>query len=99
MLYQEDLECWYLFVQACRILVTPLLKIDEAKKGHEMLLKFCRQFQQLYGRDKVTPNMHMHRHILNCILDYGPVYAFCHLKGTMVFWVATKQTTGPLRYN
>ena len=39
MLYQEDLECWYLFVQACRILVTPLLKIDEAKKGHKMLLK------------------------------------------------------------
>ena len=54
MLYQEDRECWYLFAQACRRLVTPLLKIDEAKKGHEMLLKFCRQFQQLYALPEVS---------------------------------------------
>ena len=53
-----------------------MLKIDDVKKGHEFLLRFCKHFQQLYGKDKVTPNMHMHMHILNCILDYGPVYAF-----------------------
>lgn len=24
----------------------------------------------------VTPNMHLHMHLLDCVLDYGPVYAF-----------------------
>ena len=76
VLEQEHLECWYLFVQACNILVSPMLNINDAMEGHKLLLQFCKQFQQLYGRDKVTPNMHMHMHILNCILDYGPVYAF-----------------------
>ena len=76
ILEQEHLECWYLFVQACNILVSPMLNINDAMEGHKLLLQFCKQFQQLYGRDKVTPNMHMHMHILNCILDYGPVYAF-----------------------
>ena len=76
VLEQEHLECWYLFVQACNILVSPMLKIHDAMEGHKLLLQFCKQFQRLYGKDKVTPNMHMHMHILNCILDYGPVYAF-----------------------
>ena len=53
-----------------------MLKIHGAMEGHKLLLQFCKQFQRLYGKDKVTPNMHMHMHILNCILDYGPVYAF-----------------------
>ena len=30
----------------------------------------------LYVTDKVTPNMHLHMHILECILDFGPVYSF-----------------------
>ena len=76
VLEQEHLEYWYLFVQACNILVSPMLKIHDAMEGHKLLLQFCKQFQRLYGKDKVTPTMHMHMHILNCILDYGPVYAF-----------------------
>ena len=41
-----------------------------------LLLHFCRRYQALYGRLCVTPNMHMHAHLRECLLDYGPVYGF-----------------------
>lgn len=32
--------------------------------------------EQLYGHDFVTPNMHLHGHLYDCVLDFGPVYSF-----------------------
>ena len=26
--------------------------------------------------ESCTPNMHLHLHLKNCVLDYGPVYSF-----------------------
>ena len=75
-LEQTHLNCWHLFVQACQILVSPMLTIEEAEQGHDLLVKFCIEFETLYGIEKVTPNMHMHTHLVECIMDYGPVYAF-----------------------
>ena len=49
---------------------------DEAERGHQLLLQFCNQFEQLYGSELVTPNMHLHTHLLDCIKDYGPIYSF-----------------------
>lgn len=39
-------------------------------------MKFCTMFEKLYGQDLVTPNMHLHGHIKECLLDYGPFHAF-----------------------
>ena len=33
-------------------------------------------FEALCGKEKCTPNMHLHGHLRDCILDYGPVYSF-----------------------
>ncbi len=71
LLEQTDLECWSLFVQACQILVTPVLTLDEAKKGQKLLVELCSRFERLYGSKKVTPNMHLHTHLFDCIKDYG----------------------------
>ena len=30
----------------------------------------------MYGQLEVTPNMHLHSHLINCIIDYGPVHNF-----------------------
>lgn len=30
----------------------------------------------MYGQLEVTPNMHLHPHLINCIIDYGPVHNF-----------------------
>jgi len=52
--------------------------ISETKAlvAHSHLLNFCKGFEQLYGKHRVTPNMHLHTHLVDCILDFGPVYSF-----------------------
>ena len=39
-------------------------------------MEFCKQFVLLYGTDSCTPNLHMHLHLKECLLDYGPVHTF-----------------------
>lgn len=53
-----------------------MISIDAAEEGHRLLLAFCSQFEDLYGSGRVTPNMHLHTHVVDCIKDYGPVYSF-----------------------
>ena len=40
------------------------------------IVKFCKTFEELYGFQMCTPNMHMACHFKDCILDYGPISAF-----------------------
>ena len=49
---------------------------QEDIKADGMLLKFCRDFQTLYGNKAVTPNMHFHCHLKDVIPDYGPMHSF-----------------------
>ena len=72
----EDLECWRTFVQACQILTSPMISLEAAERGHRLLVEFCTKFEELYGSHRVTPNMHLHTHVVDCIKDYGPVYSF-----------------------
>ncbi|KAJ7369406.1 hypothetical protein OS493_039228, partial [Desmophyllum pertusum] len=43
---------------------------------------------------------HMHTHLCECVLDFGPVYASgCfRLNGTTVSWETSKRITAPLNY-
>ena len=72
----EHLECWRLFVLACKIISSPLISLQELDTAHELLLGFCKEFERIYGSDAVTPNMHLHMHLADCIRDFGPVYGF-----------------------
>ena len=45
-------------------------------KGDSLLMDFCELFEQLYGKDNYTINMHLHGHLKECILDFEPVYTF-----------------------
>lgn len=76
ILPRSDLELWRDFVMACSCLCSPVITETKAMLAHSYLLKFCQDFESLYGKDKVTPNMHLHTHLVDCVLDYGPVYAF-----------------------
>ena len=69
-------SCWSLFVEACCYLLLPSLSMDDLIRADEKLLEFCRSFEVLYGKERCTPNMHMHMHIKESILNYGPVYGF-----------------------
>ena len=39
-------------------------------------MKFGESFERLYGKKCVTPNMHLHCHLKECVTDCGPVHAF-----------------------
>lgn len=69
-----DLQCWQLFVRACSILCSKL--IWDVDSADQYLVMLCTKFLGLYGPESCTPNMHLHLHLTNCVLDYAPVYSF-----------------------
>lgn len=79
----------YRFVQACRHLDTPAITELELRRGHLLLEEFVRTFAEQYGEEKVTPNMHYHAHLADCIRDHGPLpsiweFAFEMFNGVVV---------------
>ena len=76
LLPSEHLICWQTFVLACQTLCKPLLFSDDVTKADLLLLKFCRTVEVLYGPNIITPNMHMHGHLADCINNYGPISSF-----------------------
>lgn len=73
---QELYDHWIIFSQACSLLCSPSIHIDEVDKADELLLTFCTRHQELYGPQSCTPNMHMHCHLKHCINDVGPLHSF-----------------------
>ena len=76
ILPSDHLECWRHFVLASRLLSQMQISLTHVKLADALLLQFCRRVERMYGPSVVTPNMHLHAHIEQCILDYGPVYNF-----------------------
>ena len=76
ILPRPDLELWREFVLACSLICSPLISEARALLAHTYFMNFCKGFEQLYGKHQVTHNMHLHTHLVDCILDYGPVYSF-----------------------
>ena len=63
-------------MRACSILRKRILKTHDVVSADHYLLEFCQSFQKLYGSEACTPNMHLHLHLKQCILDFGPPQAF-----------------------
>ena len=69
-------QCWLLFVRACSILSKRYLAESDVITADLLLLNFCKVFEELYGSERCTPNLHLHLHLKQCLLDYGPSHAF-----------------------
>lgn len=76
ILPSEQLECWRHYVLACRILCKQCLSQNDIILADALLMQFCHRFENLYGQSSVTPNMHMHGHLKDSILDFGPIQEF-----------------------
>ena len=48
----------------------------EIKKADELMMEFCQSFEEIFGNSCVTPNMHLHGHLRQCIEDVGPIHSF-----------------------
>ena len=58
-------------------------------------MEFCEKFEVLYGQEFVTPNMHLHCHLYDCILDFG----YLALREKMEYWIHIKKTKKTLKPN
>lgn len=76
LLPDKDYKCWEKFVLACRLLCKPFLTVTDIQKSDLLLLDFCRTFEKIYPLKEVTCNMHLHNHLKECLLDFGPMHVF-----------------------
>ena len=74
ILPSPDYNCMVMFVRACIILLQPTITLEDLGRADDFLLQFCQLFEELYGKERCTPNMHLHCHIRDTVTDYGPVY-------------------------
>ena len=72
----NHLRIWLLFVRACTILCSRILKQSDLETAHNYLKQFCLKFIDAYGHEHFTPNMHMHIHLRDCCSDFGSIYGF-----------------------
>lgn len=61
---------------AVSILCQRQITIEEVERGDNLLMEFCEAFESLYGKERNSINLHLHGHLKECILDFGPVYSF-----------------------
>ena len=73
---QEHYSCSQAFVLSCFFLCRREISSTELRKADLLLLKFCKSVENLYGKEVITPNMHLHCHLAECVHDYGPTYGF-----------------------
>ena len=76
ILPSEHYEVWCIFVQACFLFCTRSISTYDVYLADKALVEFCTRFPHLYGGENTTMNMHLHCHLINSVLDYGPVYAY-----------------------
>lgn len=87
-LSQPHYDCWCVFVDACYLQCSRAISISSVEKMDSTILNFCHMFQRLYGEDARTPNLHLHCHLKECFLDFGPAgsfwtFAFERLNGVL----------------
>ena len=71
-----DSRVYPYFKLSITLLSTRVITVEAIDLADSYLLQFCKQFCQLYGPEVATPNMHLHLHLKQCLLDYGPVHSF-----------------------
>jgi hypothetical protein len=72
----EDRKVLTYFVRICSILVRRIVQSDLIEEAHQRLVEIVKIIEQTYGRDFITPNLHLSLHLHECAKDFGPLYAF-----------------------
>ncbi|CAG8490466.1 2356_t:CDS:2 [Cetraspora pellucida] len=74
LLPENHRKYWQDFVCANALWAQKVINISEIEKAHEFIYQFCIAIEKIFGVEFITLNMHMHIHLKECLLDYGPVY-------------------------
>ena len=76
ILPRDHPQCWLLFVCACVLMSKQFISDRDTDTADLFLLHFCCRFETLYGKDKSTPNIHLHLHLKDTFRNFGPAHAF-----------------------
>ncbi|OAD72122.1 hypothetical protein PHYBLDRAFT_170017 [Phycomyces blakesleeanus NRRL 1555(-)] len=67
---------WTTFVNAYQYLSMPSISMAHLDEAHQSLEAFCRECEKLYKAPFLSPNMHLHLHLRETVLNFGPVYGY-----------------------
>ncbi|OAD67057.1 hypothetical protein PHYBLDRAFT_174764 [Phycomyces blakesleeanus NRRL 1555(-)] len=73
---EAHLSNWTTFVNACQYLSMPSISMAHLDEAHQSLGAFCRECEKLYKAPFLSPNMHLHLHLRETVLNFGPVYGY-----------------------
>src|SRR6266498_5983157 len=62
------------FVRISSILVNRIVKFTLVQEAHQRLISLIELIEEKYGRNKITPNLHLLLHLSDCSYNYGPQY-------------------------
>lgn len=75
----EDLySLWIIFVQACTLLwlCSHAITYCNIELADHLIHQYCCLFERIFGKENCYPNLHLHCHLKQCFLDYGPASSF-----------------------
>lgn len=67
---------WLIFVQACSLLCSRAITHDGIVLADRLIHEYCCLFQEEFGKEQCYPNLHLHCHLKDCLLDFGPATSF-----------------------
>ena len=69
-------NCWQKYVKAIKLLCSHAISRANIIAADALLQAYCKEFEQLFGSEACTINMHKHLHLMKCMFDFGPIYSF-----------------------
>ena len=72
----HHLHYWQSFVLACRLLCKPCITKADLIVADCKLLHFVKEYEKINGELSISPNMHLHLHLKECVENYGSIYGF-----------------------
>jgi len=73
---QVDRKILNYLVQICQSFTQRNLEEILLNEIHDKLIKVVTLIESEYGREMITPNLHLSLHLAKCSSDFGPLYAF-----------------------
>ena len=70
----QQMVMWELYVRACTILCTRVITTENLKLAHTLLIQFNRLIEQILGPEHCSINMHLHCHLAESVLNFGPIF-------------------------
>ena len=64
-----------ILVVGIQILLQKSILVEELHHSHILLIKFSVYFQDYFGKEQMTYNVHLLQHTVKCVMDLSPLGA------------------------